>query len=547
LKISKYELNKAENGLKNMNHKRILAPALTAILLTSVFFMYSGHAAQATALSLTPATISGSTLQIGGNFTIKVHVDGVSNLWGWTVSLSWNPQVLQLLGSPMEGPFLKVVAATTFIPAPANNALGTLPSVSCVLLTPVSASGNGDLANMTFKIINHGLSTINVTNCELDAPPDNNGNTPTIPVTATGATLSFQDPSDNSSPSPTPNSTSSHGPKAIFSPLDRDSFRLGDEITLDATSSTPGYDINNVSEICPITSFVWRVEFLNGTVFGTYTGKTASFIATSEGDFKITLIVSAVDPHPPSDPSFVATDSDTAVIHVGSTPGITDIDVFTDKGGEGPNVSCGAYSPQQLLQIYALVTYRTSPVSNQNVAFSIRSSNGSIIALRTTQTNATGIAHVEYRPPSLDAEALEGSFGTWSITASVNVTQATFNDAAIFTYGYLSSIQNVQLSAATIQKSQSLFIQFSISSIGDSTKWSELELTIFDQVQVPIGSFSMKNIHLTQNSSDVAATIPIPQWAFSGQATIYICLLREESGTTFVPLAPEVAVPFQIQ
>lgn len=205
---------------------------------------------------------------------------------------------------------------------------------------------------------------------------------------------------------------------------------------------------------------------------------------------------------------------------------VANIDVFTDKGGIGPNVSSGSYGPQELVQMYALVTYGNASIANQNVAFYVKNANGTLIATRVESTNLTGIASAEYRMPPSDPNGTETSLGVWSITGTVNVTQTTLSDTTNFTFGYLSGITNIQM-PSTIQPLENLPIDVTITSLSNLTVWSELDITLFDHAQEPIGSYTTTNTQASQNAT-VNASIFVPGWAFLGQGTVDICLLSSD-------------------
>ena len=207
------------------------------------------------------------------------------------------------------------------------------------------------------------------------------------------------------------------------------------------------------------------------------------------------------------------------------------IEVFTNSG---------AYAPLQLVQMYANVTYNEAALVNQDVAFYVENSSGSVIAIRAAETNDSGIASADFRMPTPDQNSNETSFGTWSITGSTNVTQTTLSDTATFTFGYLSTISNVQV-PASISSGENLPIGITIINISNLTMWSELDITLFDQAQVPIGSATTTNT-LTARDETVNATIFVPDWAFTGQATVSICLLTANG----IAIAPERVANFQI-
>lgn len=80
-----------------------IALAIIALLILSGLAIESTFALPV--VSLTPAVVPTQSLTIGSTFQLAVHVDGISNLWAWKISVAWNPTVLQMDGSPVEGPF----------------------------------------------------------------------------------------------------------------------------------------------------------------------------------------------------------------------------------------------------------------------------------------------------------------------------------------------------------------------------------------------------------------------------------------------------------
>jgi hypothetical protein len=439
-------------------------------------------------------------------------------------------------GTPTEGSFLKTTGSTMFLPPSPNNTEGFLEGLSDILLINAGASGSGTLATMTFSILKSGSCQISLNETEFDSPPSSNGESAIIPVTITNAT--FTTLSD--SPSPTTN-TSTHGPTANFSPADESYFQTGTSITLNASSSQPGYDTEN----CPITDYSWSIEYLNGTTLSSLSGENATFNATTAGTFRIILIVTAVDVHSPMNPSYSTTDSTSAIINVVSNTPSVDINVFTDNTGADSGASTPAYGPLQLVQMYALVTVNNASTPDQNVLFYIQNSIESVIAVRQGNTNETGTATANFTLPTPDPNSPQNSFGNWYITASVDIMGSTINDTANFTFNYQSGIENIQI-PASIQRSETLPIQLTVNNAYLSGQWTKLSITIFDQAGIPIGSATITADQQTQNITIIAATITIPSWAFTGQATAYFCLLSASSNTQDVPIAPETVAQFQI-
>ena len=496
-------------------------------------------------------TIASSPNPINSTITMDLRIDAAANVWGWAISVNWTASVLQLTGVK-EGNYLKSDGKTTIFtgnnPTFWNNTGGyTVTQLSNVRIdnNPITSS-SGILATLTFNITSIGVANINLSDSNLRSDSaDNVGvtapfNNATVTIGQNSASSS-PSPSPSSSPPPSQNLTQTNGPKARISPTNGTIYNTGATVILDASSSTPGYHNGNVSQPCPITSYSWRVEYINGTNFGSYNGQNASFVANQGGILRIILIVTAPDTYTPPDTNYIQTDSTTSNIQIGPVQNVTNVDVFTDRGGLGTNINSGSYAPQELIQVYALVTYRNVPVVNQEVAFSIQDPNGTQIALRVAVTNVSGIATTNYRLPTPSSAGQQTGFGTWSVVATVNVTQTTLSDKTQFELEYLYSISNVQIASA-IHTGETLPIQFTINDFSNSTSWSELDITLFDSAKIPIGSFSYINNQQVQNATLIDLTIPIPQYAFTGQAYAYICLLAPD----WTALTPETAMTFQI-
>ena len=142
-------------------------------------------------------------------------------------------------------------------------------------------------------------------------------------------------------PTPSPSPSDVHGPVAKFTPSNATVYASGDTVLLDASASTAGND----GKACPITDYVWLVEFQNSSIFGSFNGQIVSFQATSLGYLKVTLIVTAPDTNSVPSSSYTSTATTYAWIRVETAQQLGSIDVFTDKGGIGHDVNSGTYNP----------------------------------------------------------------------------------------------------------------------------------------------------------------------------------------------------------
>jgi len=344
-------------------------------------------------------------------------------------------------------------------------------------------------------------------------------------------------------PTPSPNASSStHGPTAKFSIQNGTTYAVNDVVVLDGSSSTPG---NDTGTIIPITNYAWLVQYPNTTKYGAYSGKSVSFIATVQTYLLITLIVTANDTIVPSNSSYFDTSSYGVWINVVPASQLTKIDVFTARGGIGLNASSDSYGPQELVQLHAYVTYNNAYVAGKIVAFTVLDPNGSVIASLSAQTNSTGYAYQEYRTPWLDTNTTD--FGTWSVVASVDVSQVVVTDVVSFTYNYLINTNGILLPAG-VHRQNSITINVTTQCVESAPLWSSLTITIYDEVNVPIASYVEPNPNQTAGAGQthVSTTLKIPSWAFVGTATVYLDVLTNSPTLEGVPYCPERTANFQI-
>jgi PKD repeat protein len=115
-----------------------------------------GFSPEETTVSVDPPT---NTEVVGQTFTVNVNVTNVSDLFGWQVNMTFNPDYLNVT-EIKHGPFLKTSGEMTApFPPQWNNTRGFL-FVSEIIMPPysgkVGASGSGTLANVTFEVVDVG-------------------------------------------------------------------------------------------------------------------------------------------------------------------------------------------------------------------------------------------------------------------------------------------------------------------------------------------------------------------------------------------------------
>jgi hypothetical protein len=132
-------------------------------------------------LSLKPTIINGRppttnetlghVIDLNKTFTVSLYVHDVKNLWGWVVTLNWNPTILNFTNMT-EGSFLDSVGSTLFLyPTPGS---GSLTQITDELLEDTSVNGNGTLATINFKVLAYGQSNITLSDTLLYQPLSGN-------------------------------------------------------------------------------------------------------------------------------------------------------------------------------------------------------------------------------------------------------------------------------------------------------------------------------------------------------------------------------------
>jgi hypothetical protein len=102
----------------------------------------------------------------GTTFKVNITITGVTNLWAWSIQLTWNPAFLNCT-DVAEGPFLSGQAAPTFfLASPPDNVAGLVDQINDVSMhvPPSGASGDGVLATITFLSTAQGTSNITILN-----------------------------------------------------------------------------------------------------------------------------------------------------------------------------------------------------------------------------------------------------------------------------------------------------------------------------------------------------------------------------------------------
>ena len=132
--------------------------ALSFLVWLMVFIAARPAGATTARLTLEPSQVE--DVATGTTFSVNVNIADVSELYGWQVNMTFNPQVLNV-ESVVEGPFLSQQNETVFIKKIENS--GGFLGASAIFNVPYpehGASGSGLLCTITFVVMSGGSSAI---------------------------------------------------------------------------------------------------------------------------------------------------------------------------------------------------------------------------------------------------------------------------------------------------------------------------------------------------------------------------------------------------
>ena len=127
---------------------------------SSALLMCLGLAGPALAQQLS-ISASPNPVQTGQTFSVDVMISGITDLYGYQFSLSFDPALLHA-NSSSEGSFLSSAGSTFGDPGTIDNTGGMLSSAFYVLNGAVpGATGSGMLIHMSFTALAAGTATLN--------------------------------------------------------------------------------------------------------------------------------------------------------------------------------------------------------------------------------------------------------------------------------------------------------------------------------------------------------------------------------------------------
>lgn len=234
------------------------------------------------------------------------------------------------------------------------------------------------------------------------------------------------------------------------------------------------------------------------------------------------------------------------------------LDLFTQKtpfGGKGPNQTSDAFQQQELVILYALVTFDGDPVANKAVAYQVNGppnalQNITIIAVAVT--NASGIAQFAFRMPTAPINMEQIVFGKWDAVANVDVDAKVVNDSLTFGVGWLIRIKSIatldnQLSPQTDFSRQSpIVFDLTLENIGLTPKNATLTVNVEDSQEHPMLFIELDNQSIIPGESHIQASSEIPENAEIGTANASASAYTAPPTSGGIPYSPSVFTKFNV-
>lgn len=236
------------------------------------------------------------------------------------------------------------------------------------------------------------------------------------------------------------------------------------------------------------------------------------------------------------------------------------IDLYTQKKpyeGKGINHPSDAFAPHEEVILYAYVTYNEEPVSNMLVAFEIYGPPNPINNItfsKTAQTNASGVATVNFLIPWPTENPETIVFGVWKIRASVEVTGEIVEDTLTFEVGWIVEILSIITINENLQpqtqfgKGTCVGIKLILKNIAMLPKPLTLAVAAFDEMKVPIDDIIVYDLEVEPGETYIYiyCVLHIPKWAAIGDAMVNASAYTAPLTEGGVPYCPEVSTTFLI-
>ncbi len=234
------------------------------------------------------------------------------------------------------------------------------------------------------------------------------------------------------------------------------------------------------------------------------------------------------------------------------------IDLFTQKtpfDGKGPNQPSDTFQQQELVILYALVTFNEDAISDKVVGFEVKGPANPIQNITLTSaavTNESGIAEFSFRMPTPASNAQQTVFGEWFAVATVDIDQVIVNDTLTFGVGWLVRITHIatlneQLNPQVDFTRQSpIVFNLTLENIALTPKIATIMVDAQDVAGKPIIHIELDNQTIPPGQSYTQTSSKVPADAKIGQANVSATPYTFPPQSGGIPYSPSVSSTFNI-
>jgi hypothetical protein len=214
------------------------------------------------------------------------------------------------------------------------------------------------------------------------------------------------------------------------------------------------------------------------------------------------------------------------------------------------------FAPQQLVTLYANVSYNGAPVAGKLVSFQVEGPANSFENLSifgSGNTTLSGLATFSFRLPWPPEHPEEIVFGNWSAVATVDIAQVTVEGALTFRVGWILQITSITTLNSALKPQTMFFHQdiiyfnLTIENIALVGEPGTITIEAEDAAYYPIINITMQELTYQPGESHViAGPSQIPDTATIGNATVWAAIytaLPEEGGVLY---SPAISTEFEI-
>ena len=213
------------------------------------------------------------------------------------------------------------------------------------------------------------------------------------------------------------------------------------------------------------------------------------------------------------------------------------------------------YQPQELVTIYALVTYNGEPVACKDVAFQVNGPKNpfyNFTAISGSRTNSSGIAEFSFRIPWPDVNPEASVLGTWVVFATVEIADQVVMDTLNFKVAWiveLVSIEtlNSELAPEDVFLRQEIVIfNVTLKNHAATERVATIAINVQDSANYPIMEIEIINSTLQPGENVLYASGHIPVQAKIGQAVATATAFTNLPKMGGIPCCLPVSTTFQI-